>query len=69
MTSHKFYKQKRDNGSHQKICRELIKEKDNYNERKGKFHKAATTIVKEEDTSSESSGLIASHAFNHFKFR
>ena len=68
MTSHKFYKQKRDNGSHQKICRELIKENDNFKERKGKFHKAAT-IVKEEHSSSKSSGLIASHAFNHFKFR
>ena len=51
-------------GHIKKFCWEPKKRKDNHKERKGKFHKAATTIVKEDTSSSESSGLIASHALS-----
>ena len=70
MTSHTFYKQKPKKCLHcgkmghiKKFFWELKKGKDNQ-ERKGKFHKAAATIVEEDSSSSESSGLIVSHALS-----
>ena len=71
MTSHKFYKRKPQKCLHyekmghiKNFCWELKKGKDNHKERKGKFHKAATMIVEDDSSSSESSGLIISHALS-----